>query len=160
MNYKYVYDHDFLDFSDGDNGAPYDQEDWKHIFVADFQYNNPQVEEIFFEPPSFDTIVYGETEEGVTGYTYDEKLTEAWKDKMRDYTPVDPIPANWIVFKINSDYKKENPEAKQVKILVQPDLSFVGWAEYAEGNLDSNGEIKIYSQQEMIDLVMERIANQ
>lgn len=160
MNYATMYKPSLLDYSDGSNGAPYDQEDWKHIFVADFQYNNPQVEEIFFEPPSFDKIVYGETEHGVTGYSYDEKLTEAWKEEIRDYTPVDPIPANWLVFKINKDYKNENPEAKNVKVLVQPDLNFVGWAEYAEGDLNSAGEIKIYSQQEMIDSVMERITSQ
>ena len=39
MNYYNMYNKDLLDYSDGSNGAPYDQEDWKHIFVADFQYN-------------------------------------------------------------------------------------------------------------------------
>lgn len=160
MNYGNMYNVNLLDYSDGKNGPPYDQNDWENIWVADFQYPNPQIEEIYFKPPSFEKIVWGETEYGVTGYTYDEELTEQWKKEVKDYSPLDPIPANWIVFKINKDYKEKNPQMKDVKILVQPDLEMIGWAEYAEGQLDSDGKIKIYSQQEIIDAVIEKIAAQ
>ena len=36
----------------------------------------------------------------------------------------------------------------------------MAWAEYAEGNLDEDGEIVIYSQMDIIDTVIETIASQ
>jgi hypothetical protein len=160
MNYLNMYNKNLLDYSDGSNGPPYDQNDWHHLFVADFQYNNPQVEEIYFEPPSFEKIVYGETEFGVTGYTYDEELTEKWKQEIGDFTPVDPIPVRWIVFKVDEDYKEKHPHVMDLKILTQPELEYMSWAEYCEANLDKNGEIVIYSQQELVDTAFEKIASQ
>jgi hypothetical protein len=155
MNYYNMYSNDLLDYSDGSNGPPYDQNDWENLFCASFQYNVELVEEIFFEPPGLDKIVWGETETGVTGYKYDEKLTEEITKRMGDWSPVKPIKVNWLVFKLKD--KERFPDFKDLKILVQPDVPYAGWAGYAEGNLDSDGEMQFYSQQAIIDELMEQI---
>ncbi|UCF50512.1 MAG: hypothetical protein JSU91_03255, partial [Thermoplasmatales archaeon] len=90
LNYYHMYDTKLLDFSDGSNGPPYDQNDWMMLFVPNYQYNSELIEEIFFHPPGFDKIVYGETETEVTGYIYNETLTEKITRDMKGWSPVDP----------------------------------------------------------------------
>ena len=147
---------DLLDYSDGSNGPPYDQDDWLNLFVASFQYNSELVEEIFFEPPGFDKIVYGETEMEVTGYVCDEDLTEQFIEDIGDWSPVDPIDANWLVFKLED--KDKYPNYKEIKILVQPDVPYAGWALFAEGELDSEGDIQFYSMQDIVDDIMSELS--
>ena len=149
MNYYNIYKINLLDYSDGKNSAPYDQNDWLNLFVPSFQYNSELVEEIYFKPPGFDKIVYGETEEEVTGYTYDENLTEKYVKEIKGYSPVKPINANWLVFKLDDKEKYQNNS--EIKILVQPNVPYAGWALYAEGKLDSDGNIKVYSQEDLIN---------
>jgi hypothetical protein len=149
MNYYTIYDTNLLDYSHGKNGPPYDQNDWLNLFVASFQYPAELIEEIYFEPPGLDKVVYGETETAVTGYVYDEALTEKIKKIMGDWSPVEPIKAKWIVFKLED--KDKYPDYKEIKIMVTPDVPYTGWAEYAEGELDSEGNIQVYSQQKIIN---------
>lgn len=161
MNYANMYNTNLLDYSDGSNGPPYDQNDWENIWVADWKYPSPIVEEIFFEPPGFDKIVWSEF--GLTGYTLDEELTQKWEKEIKDYTPFDPRSANWVVFKIDDDYKEEKPWMKEVKIMIQPDITHkdqIGWTLFAEGELDTNGEIQRYSQQKIIEEVKHKITTQ
>jgi hypothetical protein len=155
MNYFTIYDTNLLDYSHGKNGPPYDQNDWLNLFVASFQYPAELIEEIYFEPPGLDKVVYGETETAVTGYVYDKVLTEEIKKIMGDWSPVEPIKANWIVFKLED--KNKYPDYKEIKIMVSPDVPYAGWAEYAEGELDSEGNIKVYSQQTIINELYSQI---
>ncbi len=136
MNYQCINDLDMLDYSDGSNGPPYDQNDWEKIFVGTFQYNDAPIEDPSFVPPGRDKFVYGETEMGVTGYEYDEDLTQDAYEMMGDWSPVDPIGANWSAFRLVD--KEKYPGYKDVKILIQPKAApYAEWAEFAEGNLDS-----------------------
>jgi len=156
MNYYHMYKLGVLDYSDGSNGPPYDQNDWEQIFLPTFQYNSELVEEIYFEPPGYEKIVYAETEIGVTGYKIDEDLTEKFNESMNGYSPVDPIKTRWAVFKLKD--KEECPDYPEIKILGQPQVDATGWALVYEGEIDSNGEIKFYSQQEIIDNIMEQLS--
>jgi hypothetical protein len=149
MNYFHMYKTKLLDYSHGTNGPPYDQNDWLMLFVPSYQYNAELIEEIFFEPPGFDKVVYGETETSVTGYVYDDELTEKITKDMKGWSPVDPIDANWLVFKLEE--KDKYPNFKDIKILVQPDVPYAGWALYGEGELDKKGDIQFYSQQDIIE---------
>ena len=68
-----------------------------------------------------------------------------------DWSPVDPIGANWSVYRLVD--KEKYPDYKDVKILAQPkDVPYAEWSEYAEGMLDSEGKIQFYSQQDIIDI--------
>ena len=148
MNYYHMYKTKLLDYSDGSNGPPYDQNDWMMLFVTSYQYNAELIEEIYFEPPGFDKIVWGETETSVTGYVYNETLTNKITKDMKGWSPVDPIDANWLVFKLEE--KDKYPDYQDIKILVQPDVPYAGWALYGEGELDKEGNINFYSQEDII----------
>ena len=155
MNYQCIRDTDLLDYSDGSNGPPYDQNDWEKLFVATFQYNDALIEEPYFEPPGHDKYVFDGLEPGATGYIYDENLTQDVIEMMGVYSPVDPITVDWVVLKLNE--KDEYPDYKDIKILVKPGSPEGKWVQYAEGALDSEGKIQFYSQQELLDEVMKLI---
>jgi hypothetical protein len=152
MNYLHMYDPTFLDYSDDRNGPPYDRDDWTHMFIPEFEYNGVLIEEIYFQPPGFDKIVWGETEFGVTGYTYDENLTNKYEKTVKDWSPVDPTTVKWLVFKL--DDKDKYPNYYDVKIFVRPEFHNTTWSLYTEGNLDTKGNIQTYSQQDIIDNIM------
>ena len=153
MNYLNAYDPTLLDYSDGSNGPSYDQNDWVHLFLPQFEYSDALVDEPFLGPPFFDKIVWGETEFGVTGYTYDENLSNQFEKTMRGVSPISPTPVNWSVFRLVD--KDKYPNYSEIKIFVQPkDVQYIAWSLYAEGNLDSNGKIQIYSQQDIINNIM------
>lgn len=155
MNYLYTNNWKLLDYSDGKNGPPYDQNDWLKLFVAEFEYNDMRVEEPFSEPPGIDEVVYSETDI-VTGYTYDANLTEKFVKNIEDFSPVDPIGVNWLVFKLAD--KEKNPNNREIKVLVIPkDVTTADWVQYAEGELDSNGDIQFYSQEEIVDEVLNEL---
>ena len=50
LNYIYSHDLNVFDLSHGDNGPPYDQNDWGYMFVGYFQYNAKFIEEPYYEP--------------------------------------------------------------------------------------------------------------
>jgi hypothetical protein len=158
MNYQYTYNTKVLDYSHGTNGPPYDQNDWEKIFVGSFQYNTEYISEPImrdFLNPEF--RVWGETEIGVTGYVYDENLTEDFIKNIKGWSPVEPIKADWSVYKLVDNTL--NPNLKEIKILVQPkDVPYSSWSNYADGYLDSEGNFEFYSQQDLIDEAMAKIS--
>jgi hypothetical protein len=159
MNYYVQYNNDLLDYSDGRNGPPYDQNDWEKIFVPSFQYNGELVEEIFFEPPGLDKIVSGETEFGVKNYAYDEELTNQFVDRVGSWSPVDPIEANWLVFKYENEGEGDHQSSRNVKIYTQPrDVPYAGYILYGEGTLDSDKQIQFYSQDALIKEIFSDIS--
>ena len=156
MNYYYVYDMNLLDYSDGSNGPPWDQNDWLHLYVPTFQTPAEVVLEIDFHGPGFDKVVYAESELGITGYVYDEELTEEWVAKTGVQSPVFPIESKFMVFKLEDE--KQKADCKDVKIYAQPIVPYAGWNLIWEGDFDSEGEIEIYSAESIIDEIMEEIS--
>ena len=49
LNYLYTNNPKTFDLSDGQNGPPYDQNDWGYMFVGYFQYNANLIEEPYYE---------------------------------------------------------------------------------------------------------------
>ena len=152
MNYYHMYKMDVLDYSDGSNGPPYDQNDWEQFFVGHFQYNAELIEEPFFETPGFDKIVYQETEFGVRGYIYNEELTEQFIKEIKDWSPVDPIEVEWQVYELEE--KQDYPSDRTIKIYVKSNVPSGVWVLFSEASLDSDGEIQFYSMQDVIDDIM------
>ena len=157
MNYQCIFDSSLLDYSHGTNGPPYDQNDWEMISVSFFQFNKelvPEPSDRDFHDP--DIFVWGESEIGVTGYEYDENLTQDFISIIGSYSPVDPIEVEWKVFRLAD--KENYPDFKEVRILVKTkNVPYSSWSEYAEGELDKEGNFKFYSQQAIINEVISKI---
>jgi len=143
LNYLYTNGPKTFDLSHGDNGPPYDQNDWGLMFVGYFQYNANLIEEPFYEPKGGEALV--QSEKGrVTGYVYDSNLTEKFVKYIKDWSPVDPMKVNWSVYKLAD--KEKNPEYKEIKVFAQPKIKTTQqWVLYQEGDLDSEGNMQFYS---------------
>jgi len=144
LNYLYANSGKIVDLSHGENGPPYDQNDWEMMFVGYFQYNSKHLEESTPEPPPPSELPIDVVEWVVTGYTYDANLTEQFVKHIGDYSPIDPIKVNWSVYKL---VDKENyPNYRDIKIFAQPKIKTTKqWVLNQEADLDSEGNLQFYS---------------
>ena len=142
LNYPYLYKPSLFDLSSGENGPPYDQNDWKMVFCGHFQYNANLIEEPYYEPQGGLTLV--DSEWRVTGYTYDANLTKEFIEYIGDWSPVDPIQVNWSVYKL-IDYM-QNSNSRMIKVFAQPKIiTTQQWVLNQEGDLDIAGNMHFYS---------------
>jgi hypothetical protein len=147
MNYLYTHDPGVFDLSSGDNGPPYDQNDWGYVFTAHFEYNADFIEEPFYEANTGETVII-QNEWRVTGYTYNATLTDQYAQRIKDQSPVDPIKVNWSVYTLND--KANNPNARSIKVFAQPKIKTTQqWVLYEEGDIDAEGQLKFYSFDEL-----------
>lgn len=142
MNYYYTNGPKTFDLSSGQNGPPYDQNDWGLIFVGYFQYNSNLIEEPYYSAGTGETLVKSEFR--VTDYTYDANLTKQFVDYIGAYSPIEPIKVNWSVFKL--DDKEKNPGYHDLRIYAQPKIiTTQQWVFNQEADLDANGNLVFYS---------------
>jgi hypothetical protein len=142
LNYLYTNGPKTFDLSHGENGPPYDQDDWGYMFTGYFQYNANLIEEPYYEAGTGETLVKSEFR--VTDYTYDANLTEQFVKYIGNYSPIDPIKVNWSVYKIIN--KEKNPNYREIKIFAQPRIiTTQQWVLNQEANLDAIGNLWFYS---------------
>ncbi|MBS3749069.1 MAG: hypothetical protein KGY67_05155 [Candidatus Thermoplasmatota archaeon] len=153
MNYAYIYRHNVLDYSDGSNDAPYDQNDWENLFLGGWSRTSLRVEEAYY-------LMYGDEWEEIreklidknislietppiSGYEFDQNLTSEFTALIGDYSPNPRWDVEWAVHRLVE--KEKYPHFRDVKILVSPkDISSkyaTYWSLFLEGDLDENGDM-------------------
>jgi hypothetical protein len=150
MNYNYIYNKKLFDYSDGSNGPPYDQNDWDYLYIPTFQ-----VDSVVFETPSLETFedfIVIDDYPGVlaNGWEFNKNLTKKNTEKLKHLAIVKNADVNISIYsKVNQD----GENGYDVRIYSMPKLYpvFAIWSLVAEGHIDSDGEIQIYSQQDIID---------
>jgi hypothetical protein len=153
MNYAYTYRSNPLDYSHGQNGPPYDQNDWANFHLGGWSRTSLEVEEAYY-------LVYGEEWESIreqliskdidsieappiTGYVHDQTLTEEFKQLVGDWSPNTRWNVEWSVQRLVE--KEKYPHYHDIKVLVSPkDIvskysSF--WSLFMEGDFDAEGNI-------------------
>ena len=141
LNYPYLYKPNLFDLSSGENGPPYDQNDWGYIFCGNFNFNSRLIEQPYYEAGQGPLI---NSEWRVTGYTYDANLTAQFVKYIGDWSPIDPIQVNWSVYRL-IDYE-QNPNVRMIKVFAQPKIkSTRQWVLNQEGDLDLAGNMHFYS---------------
>jgi hypothetical protein len=142
MNYLYTHNPNVFDLSSGDNGPPYDQNDWGYVFVGDFQYNREEIPEPYADSSTKEQPV--ENEWWVSGYAYDANLTETFVHSIGEWSPIDPIPVNWSVYKLIDP--AHHPNARMIKVFAQPKIKTTQhWVLNREADLDPEGTMYFYS---------------
>jgi hypothetical protein len=138
MNYQYTNGLEIFDLSSGENGPPYDQDDWGMMFIGYFQYNMENL------PESNGGMKIVRSEWKVPGYTYDANLTRQFHERMGQYSPIDPIKVNWSVYTVIKG--EASAFARDFKVFAQPRIKTTRqWVLYAEGDLDPQGQMQFYS---------------
>jgi len=149
MNYYWMYSPTVLDYSDGSNGEPHDQNDWGQLFVPTFQYNKRYIEE-----PGGTPIVIDSENRFPEGYTLDKNLTEEFNNSRNGIkSPVDPIEVEWKVF--IKDKNNEETNTKDIKVFVKPKTPSGKWVLSYEGDLDCDGKISFYSKEDLFEKIYE-----
>jgi hypothetical protein len=118
MNYYYIWDRKLIDYSDGSNGPPYDQDDWMELYLPTFQYEGVVVEDPTFHTPGTDLMVVENESFKLKGWIYSYNLTEKFNDYIDDWSPIDPIKCNYSVYvKIDNS---STPSDRDIRIYAQP----------------------------------------
>jgi hypothetical protein len=150
MNYDYIYSKKLFDYSDGSNGPPYDQNDWDYLYIPTFQ-----VDSIVFETPADETFEDFEAIDDypgiiANGWEFNENLTIKNTEKLKHFAKVKNADVNISIY---TKAKKDIENEYDVRIYSMPKVYPVYsiWSLVAEGNIDSEGNIQIYSQQDIID---------
>ena len=149
MNYKYTFEKTLFDYSDGSNGAPYDQNDWDVIYLPTFEQNAIFYEESVDE--TFEDLEVSNEYPGVIvdGWDLDEDLTQKFSTEFSSLAYVKNTEAEIIVYK---KIEKNSKDDYNIRIYAMPNVEPVNaiWSLVAEGKLDSNNEITLYSIQDEI----------
>jgi hypothetical protein len=157
MNYYHVIDKKLVDYSDGSHGKN-DFDDWGHLYLPTFQVEARIFEGIGFTLPLQDQL-NGETLEfDLKGWDYDENLTENFSKTQNGKSALKWAGTSWFVFSKTDTEDKE--DCRTVRVYAYPDIYPVDsdWTLSCEGQVDSDGNINFYSQQEEIDKIMDLIS--
>ncbi|MBS3778335.1 MAG: hypothetical protein KGY50_03470, partial [Candidatus Thermoplasmatota archaeon] len=152
MNYQYIYrDKLLFDFSDGSNGAPYDQNDWVHLYLPAHR-----IDMIAYEEPvdeSFEDFEVVDNYPGVIleGWAYDTNLTDTYELECKDLAIVKNTDVSVQL------YVKNKPEGdeRNLRVYAMPDV-YPTHAQYsliAEGRVTENNTIQLYNPDEYIESI-------
>lgn len=161
MNYNYIFDvfsnRKLFDFSHGENGEPYDFDDWGHIYVPFFQ-----VDDISYEEPIDETFDdYGfedkEPEPVYKDWAYDENITTQYLDQITSLNLVQNIDSNLRIY-LKTEDKNKNVVA--FRVYIKPDVKPVPalWSLAGEGELNQDtNTLEFYSFENNVLEVLEMI---
>lgn len=119
MNYYWLYrDKTLLDYSDGTHGEN-DQNDWKEIYLPNFQVEGaPIIEDDAYDPPMMDKVVNESRGFDPPGWTYNQNLTHRLAQSATAYVPIAPIEMSWRVYE--KEPKTESRSNRTIRIYGRP----------------------------------------
>jgi hypothetical protein len=157
MNYKWMWmDRKLFDYSDGANGPPYDQNDWKYIYVPSFEIDAISYEECCDE--SFEDFEVVDKYQGVQlkDWVYDENATTQNLATLQNYVFVKNAKCSMRVY-VNTEETGQN--GSEIRVYAMPNVSPVHavWSLVAQGRLTADNTIVFYSEPALIQEAMMNI---
>jgi hypothetical protein len=154
MNYFHIYNYDLVDYSDGSNGPPYDQNDWLELYLPTFQKELEVVEDPTIETPATDKVVIKEEQCFPDGWEYNHTLTDDFIRETGNWSPIEPVICRWKVFVRNESIWY--PSERTVRIYAQPIFQTTivqpsYWSLIFEGDLQTDGSIDLGNLGQLIE---------
>jgi len=155
MNYDYIFGlainkKKLFDYSDGSNGAPYDQNDWAYLYLPAFQYDAAAFEESPPSDNSFEDQEYIDKKPGIIieGWELNENLTDKYQEELSQLSFVYDNDCTYQIFTRKDAENVIQESNRTVRAYARPNVepTFVRWSLVAEGNLDSEGGIQFNSE--------------
>lgn len=150
MNYGVMYRPNLLDYSSGENGPPYDQDDWANFHLGGWSRTSLSIEEAnyyAYDEETRDKLIdtdYDDIEiPPITGYVFDQNLTDEFEKQVGYWSPNVRWNVEWEVHRLIDD--EEHTNNRDVKVLVSP-KDIVSkyesyWSLFMEGDFDNDGNI-------------------
>ena len=165
MNYYYIFDKHLLDYSNGDDGAPYDQDDWSILYLPTFEIDAEVIEgpdyaflDSFEEKVA--AIVDKVSEPSHAGWKCDENLTNTLASSISDEKIIYKGDCEYLVLiKVdnNSNIISGN---RNMRVYIKPKILpvYSAWSLSCEGTFDpADDSFEFYSSQEIVDILMNSI---
>jgi hypothetical protein len=168
MNYYYIYGglvggpqvrkaRTLFDYSHGSNGAPYDQNDWEHLYLPGFKIDATVIEQ--GSDKSFEDQMAVLKSVNITSkdWAYKGNLTQQYNKTNSNLRYFDSIGFDFKVFEYNGP---DSNQSGNIRVYARPQvhLSNTAWSFIAQGKVDSSNNIKFYSQQDQINYVLNQIS--
>ena len=158
MNYYYIFrDSKLFDYSDGSNGAPYDQNDWAHLYLPSFQTNMISYEESVDE--TFEDFEVINDYPGILlkDWDYSENLTDDYAESFQSLSYVKNTNSSIQIYIENEPI---NENQRKIRIYAIPFVKpqFAPWSLVAEGHIDSEDNIELYDQQILVEEAVQTLS--
>jgi hypothetical protein len=159
MNYNYIFDKNLLDYSSGENGAPYDQDDWSKLYLPTFQMDAEVIE----GPNYVDLVDFNQKASAVVdkistpaleGWKYDKNLTDRFVDTLSDENIIYRGECEYFVLKKSDDNANTIPGSRNIRVYVKPNTEpvYSAWSLSREGVFKSKeNSFEFYSVREIVD---------
>ncbi len=149
MNYLYAGDSEIVGYSDGSNEAPYDQDDWAHLYLPYFKLEADAIEDptLYFndqfeELPGMEVMQRAQKLPmdldipplSAEDMRYDEELTTKYEEELSEIVQLRNAPYDIRVYVDNTSSTNHF-----VRVYAKPDL---GETHYSEWSLIAEGTLK------------------
>ncbi len=149
MNYLYAGDSEIVGYSDGSNGAPYDQDDWSRLYIPYFKLEADAIEDptLYFndqfeELPGMEVMQRAQKLPmdldipplSAEDMRYDEELTTKYEEDLSEIVQLRNAPYDIRVYVDNTSSTNHF-----VRVYAKPDL---GETHYSEWSLIAEGTLK------------------
>ena len=153
MNYYHIWDKKLVDYSDGSNGPPYDQNDWEHFYLPTFNIESNAMEDPELELPGKDRIIDEEPEPTDDKWTYDENLTQEYLTELSNKCFVENVDFDLRVYVESANASSADNAQRNVRLYAKPDTgaTYSIWTLISEGYEDSDDALHFYSINDIID---------
>ena len=161
MNYHYIFNKKLVDYSHGENGAPYDQDDWSVLYLPTFEMDAEVIE----GPNYADMVDFGEKKSAIVAkeknlsdedWEYSEELTSKFIDLTNSEENIYNGDYEMLIL-IKSD-ESDVQTKRDARIYIKPKVEpvFSTWSLYKEGKLNKeDNTIEFYSLEDELNKIYE-----
>ena len=162
MSYGYIFDKQLLDYSNGDDGAPYDQDDWSLLYLPTFEINAEVIEGPNYATlDSFEAkvaaIVDKIADPQVEGWKYDENVTNKLVENIYNVNIIYEGDAEFLVLTELNESSNIISNQSNIRVYIKPNILpvFSEWSLICQGTYNTtNDTFYFYSSQEIVDNLM------
>ena len=153
MNYGYIFGTTkeqirCFDYSDGSNGAPYDQNDWDYLYLPSFQTDQTSYEEA---QPMIDKtmedleIVIIDNELEIIGWEYNETITKANSHDLLQLSFVSNADCQYRIYVKKNEAQDTELTTNDIRVYARPNVypTFAEFVLIYEGTINNDQSIQL-----------------
>jgi hypothetical protein len=162
MNYGYIFDKHLLDYSNGDDGAPYDQDDWSLLYLPAFQIDAEVIEGPNYALlESFEDRVAAIVDKSsypiIEEWKYDQNITNQLESRISNKITVYKGDCEYLILiKVDENSNIKSVD-RNIRVYIKPNVLpvYSSWSLICEGTFDPiDNSYEFYSIEDIIVMLM------